>query len=403
MTSYSRSRLQASVVGVMAATIAAMAACGRPSPSRHATDGSADVGVPADVGVDDADVGAEAGLGDADDRDADVLGPSFDCAHAVVQESCLDGMCRIPAGCFVMGSPRDEPFSGAISDQQVLVELTYDFEVGQTEVTRAQWLAVGLPEPRVDWRRTGSSDANVPPEGFALCTDPQCPVTWVGYDDAMAYANLLSEQRGLAPCYVFNDCENAPGGFFRCQSVRVSAPSVYECEGYRLPTQAEWEYATRAGTSTAYYSGPISSDLDVGYNCGIDPSLNAIGWYCGNSGASLTEWRLHPVAQKQANAWGLYDCSGNAWEWTNDLYDPLGYGAGPLTNPITAIVDPTNLTPTEHPHYGAYAEIDGYPGWRVIRGGAFDQVSGLAKSGRHLHLGAAGQSTGFRIVRTLSQ
>jgi len=359
-----------------------------------------------EAGLDATLVGDTAADGDAKDPDAGDanvgVDPHFMCVHEPVVEACEMGMCRIPAGCFVMGAPRDEPFAAAFADRQVKVTLTHSFEIGQTEVTQEEWTSVGLPQPRVDWRRTGSTAADIAPDGYALCADPKCPAVWASYEDAMAYANLLSEQRGLMPCYVFNDCENAPGEFFRCRSIRVNAPSVYECEGYRLPTEAEWEYATRAGTTTAFYSGDISQDLDIGVNCGLDPNLDAIGWYCGNSGVTNTEWRLHPAAQKQPNAWGLYDTSGNAFEWTNDLFLPLGYGDGPVTDP-TSFQDPMELSPLEHPHYGPdYDDFDGFPGFRVIRGGAMDLWSQLGKSSWRTNGAGAGQNRGLRVVRTLS-
>ncbi len=93
---------------------------------------------------------------------------------------------------------------------------------------------------------------------------------------------------------------------------------------YRLPTEAEWEYSARAGSTTAFYNGGIT-ELYWGY----DPNLSAIGWYCGNAGSTT-----HPVAQKQANAWGLYDMSGNVWEWVQDWYG--AYPTGAVTNPTGA-------------------------------------------------------------------
>ena len=104
----------------------------------------------------------------------------------------------------------------------------------------------------------------------------------------------------------------------------------YSAQGYRLPTEAEWEYACRAGSTTAFANGPITDTV-----CD-DPNLDQIGWYCGNANG----W-THPVAQLDANDWGLYDMPGNLWEWCNDWFafyggdetDPAG-PPGPEVNRV---------------------------------------------------------------------
>ncbi len=195
----------------------------------------------------------------------------------------------IPAGTFMMGSPEDEP--GRWDDEtRHQVTLTKSFYMQTTEVTQGQWKAV-----------MGSN-----PSYFSSCGD-NCPVEQVSWDDVQGFIAALN-RRG---------------------------------EGtYRLPTEAEWEYAARAGSSTAFANGGITA---VDYSCGYDPNLDAMGWYCGNSGVTYSgcydasSWGgpscagTHPVAKKQANGWGLYDMHGNVWEWVQDWYDT--YSTGSVTDP----------------------------------------------------------------------
>jgi formylglycine-generating enzyme required for sulfatase activity len=96
---------------------------------------------------------------------------------------------------------------------------------------------------------------------------------------------------------------------------------------YRLPTEAEWEYAARAGSRKAFANGDITNAKDA---CGKDPNLEKIGWYCGNS-----DNKTQKVAQKDSNAWSLYDMHGNVWEWCQDLYGE--YTADATTDPVGAI------------------------------------------------------------------
>jgi formylglycine-generating enzyme required for sulfatase activity len=177
----------------------------------------------------------------------------------------------LPAGTFIMGSPTDEP--GRLSEEiEHQVTLTQGFYMQTTEVTQGQWRAV-----------MGSN-----PSSFRSCGD-DCPVENVSWEDVQQFLLTL----------------NTMG------------------EGtYSLPTEAQWEYACRAGTTTAFANGDITSTR------GVDPNLELMGWYVGNSGSTT-----HPVAQKNPNAWGLYDMHGNVSEWTADWH---GSYSGDATDPTGA-------------------------------------------------------------------
>ena len=196
----------------------------------------------------------------------------------------------IPAGTFTMGNPSDQPGYAWWAAPQHSVTLTKAFYMQTTEVTQEQWEAV-----------MGSN-----PSHFFNC--PTCPVENVSWYDAQSYITKMN---------------------LRGEGI------------YSLPTEAQWEYAARAGSTTAFYNGGITvSDL------GDDPNLDAIGWYYINS-----DDKTHSVAGKAPNAWGLYDMSGNVYEWCQDYY--ANYSS-------SAETDPTGPS----------------SGWlRVFRGGSWNAVA----------------------------
>ncbi len=253
------------------------------------------------------------------------------------------------AGTFRMGSPLDEP--GRYSrEYQHEVTITRDFIILSTEVTQ------------VDFDEVMSYN----PSEFHDC-GPDCPVEDVTWGEAAAFCNALSLSEGYDLCY---DCTGSGANTF-CE-LGASHLTPYDCQGYRLPTEAEWEYSARAGTTTSTYSG----NIDENHLLCEWPNLvlDSIAWYCGNG-----QWTLHPVKQMVPNEWGLYDMLGNLWEWCHDLY--AEYPEDPITDP--------------------WGSISGE--YRVIRGGAFiENARDTRAASRRGELSSiAGSTNGFRVVRSL--
>ena len=229
-----------------------------------------------------------------------------ECHHVKVEMDCEDGWCTIPAGCFVMGSPETEWGRGINNEHQRTVILSRSFELMQHEFTLGKWHALGLSTP-----------ARSPVDHNGECLEPSCPVNNVSWYDAIAVANTLSRAHDppLSECYDLSACSGQVGAGFACTSVAQTVASIYECDGYRLPTEFEWEYAARAGTQTAFYAGDIEPPPDVGLSACFDQDgLNDTAWYCRNS-----DNRPHPVGRKRPNGWGLHDVIGNMQEWTHSI------------------------------------------------------------------------------------
>jgi len=199
---------------------------------------------------------------------------------------CTQGMILVPVGPFTMGSPTSEPGRGS-GEIQHQVTLTKSFYMSDHEVTQSEWRSV-----------MGTS-----PSSF---TGDNLPVESVGWLDCIDYCNRRSAREGLDSVYT-----------------RTGTTVTWDQSknGYRLPTEAEWEYACRAGQPTAFWNGAITNT-----RCSpVDPNLNLVGWYCGNAGSTT-----HAVKGKLANGSGLYDMHGNVWEWCWDWYQAY---SGAVTNP----------------------------------------------------------------------
>ncbi len=228
--------------------------------------------------------------GDGIDQDCDDIDPAGSQGDTFTNSLGMIFV-RIEPGTFMMGSPEDEWGRG--SDEPLHeVTLTQGYYMQTTEVTQGQWEAL-----------MGSN-----PSYFSNCGD-DCPVEQVSRYDAHQFIEAL------------NDMEEGT---------------------YALPTEAQWEYAARAGTTTAFANGDI--DETASYYT-PDPNLDVIGWYSGNSEANYSGCYsssppirrctgTQPVAQKDANAWGLYDMHGNVYEWCKDGYTTK-YGSENGTDSVT--------------------------------------------------------------------
>ena len=218
----------------------------------------------------------------------------------------------IPAGSFKMGSA---PGSGVNDEHpQHPVEITHPFYLQTTEVTQEQWKKVMGDNPS-KYKKCGND----------------CPVETVSWNDAQKFIKKLNDMEGT--------------------------------DTYRLPTEAEWEYAARAGTTTEYSFGD-----DAG-------QLGRYGWYAKNSGRET-----HPAGGRKPNAWGLYDMHGNVWEWCQDWYGDDYYKKNPDKNP-------------KGPQTGIQ---------RVIRGGGWYYDAPFCRSATRAFLTPDFRyaSFGFRLVRT---
>jgi len=289
----------------------------------------------------------------------------------------------IPAGSFVMGSPVDEPGRTEIEIQH-RVTLTHAFWMQATEVTNAQFLEMAqwaLDHDQVTISResavvlrdqAGNNDffyvfrpdveIGYDADGDTLFLrdaghglNPDNPVVGLSWWGAAAYCDWLNLRDGRRPAYNHTTWTNE-----------------IDRESYRLPTEAEWEYAARAGSATAFAGSQIHDLI-----CGQD-SLGFQAWYCANA----PDW-TRPVAQLWPNAFGLYDVHGNVWEFCNDWFDPDYYTASPDTNPA--------------------GPVDG--DFRMARGGAWGRNASFCRAAiRGVHFpGMISRLEGLRPVLPVSR
>lgn len=203
-------------------------------------------------------------------------GPGATAPVDVVTKSGVE-MIALPGGEFVMGSDRGNSDEAPPHKVQVTA-----FLMGKFEVTHEMFAKAQLPNPS-HWQ-----------------DNPKKPVERVRWRDAKQYCNERSLLEGLKPCY------NEKTLDWDCD---------YGASGYRLPTEAEWEYACRAGSRDPY-------------DFGTADKLRHYGWFKDNA-----DQKTHPVGQRKPNRWGLYDLYGNVSEWCEDVYSPTYYQASPKADP----------------------------------------------------------------------
>lgn len=228
---------------------------------------------------------------------------------------CKDGFCLVPAGTFTMGSPPDEFGRGRHTEEQSQVTYTHALAVQQTEMTQQQWEGMGFPN------LAGTVDDGT---GGTDCVAATCPASTMTWCEAAEFANRLSTLEGRTQCMELINPRGTVGHDFQCDGTTWRGTTYYDCDGYRLPTSGEWEYAARAGTQTTFFSGPFENASDTCYDL---PHLSRVAWYCANAGG-----HSHPVCTKEANPWGLHDVHGNIAEFTVEQ-TRYGYGPDPAVDP----------------------------------------------------------------------
>ncbi len=225
---------------------------------------------------------------------------------------------RIEAGKFIMGSPKTETDRYDEEGHQSEVTISKPFYMGVCEINQAQWHAIMGTEP---WKgklfgKSGADNA----------------ATYISWDDAIKFCEILSKKAG---------------------------------KKLTIPTEAQWEYACRAGSKTAYCFGNDAS------------KLGDYAW-CHANAHEIDDQYPHAVGRKKPNAWGLYDMHGNVWEWCRDWYSDEFYTKAKKA-------DPENTTEAIS---------------RVVRGGAWNGAPGMSRSARRggFRPDISNHDTGFRVI-----
>ena len=248
-----------------------------------------------------------------------------------------------PPGTFRMGSPADEPDAVAGEQPSVDVTLTQGFWMGRTEVTRRHWQKI---MPTTPWEKT----RGIYPDG------PNYPVSMISWYDSIEFCNKLSEKESLPPYYRMEDIYRSEG------AIQSATVEIIGGAGFCLPTEAQWEYACRAGATSKYCFGDDFYDL------------GEYAWFADNT-VLIGQNYPREVGTKKANAWGLFDFHGNVWERCWDTYQERLPGG----------IDPVVATNNTN---------------RASRGGGWDMQASVCRSAyRSGYKPGVSSHSGFRVVR----
>jgi len=260
----------------------------------------------------------------------------------------------LPGGAYYMGSPPGEHCRPPSGEDRHKVSLSNAFEISTAEVSHLTYTALMKYSPMAS----------------STC-GTACAVNKVSWHEAAAFCNALSGARGIKThCYT---CSGS-GATVSCgEAASYKGAAAYKCPGYRLPSEAEWEYAYRSGVHTAYYNGHNT----YGMCKGKDPLASLVGWFDQNtSGANM------PPAMRHPNRWGLYDLPGSVFEWSHDVYQST-LGTKAVTDPMGTV---------------------SAAGKRSSRGGSHDQPAHMTRAAFRGSWAPGWRSAnlGFRCVRTIT-
>jgi len=272
---------------------------------------------------------------------------------------------RVHAGIFTQGTPADEVGHQSKEGPQFQHTLTKNIAVMETEVSRQMWDNLRSTQPSLPAYPSYFSSGN------------SLPVERVNWYQTILFANLLSLQNGLQRVYYKDSSFRIPVTSSNFQFGTIYAD--WNANGYRLPTEGEWEYFARAGTTGPFSitASAYNSSTYIICTSGVLPALESVAWFCANS-----ESTSHPVGSKASNPWGLKDVHGNVWEWCWDWW-----GGGYPSSSQTDYRGPSN---------GSH---------RVVRGGSWSSDPEYVRSGSRYYNnpGVPGDyGLGFRLLRSVN-